>query len=310
MIDTLQIVLPIFALIAMGAIAGAVGLVSDRAADGLSEFVFVIAIPILLFRTLATAPAPEAQPWGYWGAYFGALAAVWMLTAAMARRGFGLAGPEVPILSFTTVQANTVFIGIPLILQVYGEAGATPMFLLIAIHLPVTMTVATLLVERAAGGSGDPIHAMLRKLLLHPILVGIMAGVAWRLTGLPLPAFAAASTKLMADAAAPAALFALGMTLKRYGLGAPPRLVAAVAVLKLGVQPGIVYLLAFHLLPMPPVWAAVAVLFAACPCGVNGYLLASRYGVGVALSSSAVAATTGLAVLTTTGWVWLLSGAR
>jgi len=309
MLDTLQIVLPIFVIIGCGGAAAATGLMGARVADGLSEFVFVIAIPVLLFRTLATAPLPEAQPWGYWSAYFGALALIWWMTSALASRVFGLKGQEVPILSFATVQANTVFIGIPLILRVFGDAGSVPMFLLIAIHLPVTMTVATLLVERSEGGAAR-LPEMARKLLLHPILVGIMAGVAWRLTGLPLPGVAATATKLMADAALPTALFALGMTLRRYGLSAPLPLVGAVAFLKLVAQPALVYLLAFHVLPMPPVWAAVAVLFAACPCGVNAYLLASRYGVGVALSSSAVAATTALAVLTTTGWVWLVSGVR
>lgn len=310
MIETLQIVLPIFAIIALGAAAAAIGLLNDRVADGLSEFVFVIAIPVLLFRTLATAPLPEAQPWGYWTAYFSALAIVWWMTAMLSSRIFGMSGQEVPILSFATVQSNTVFVGIPLILRSFGEAGAVPMFLLIAIHLPLAMTAATLMIERSEGGAAAQLPAMARKMLLHPIIIGILAGVAYRLTGLPLPAFAGSTMKLLSDAALPTALFALGMTLRRYGFDAPVRILGVVAFLKLLVQPAIVYLLAFHLLPMPPVWAAVAVLFAACPCGVNAYLLATRYKVGVALTSSALAATTALAVVTTTFWVWLVSGVK
>jgi predicted permease len=310
MLDTLQIVLPIFAIIAFGAAAAALGLLNDRAADGLSEFVFVIAIPVLLFRTLATAPLPEAQPWGYWTAYFSALALVWWIAATLATRVFGMSGQEVPILGFATVQSNTVFVGIPLVLRSFGEAGAVPMFLLIAIHLPLAMTAATLMVERSDGGTAGKLPGMARKMLLHPIIVGILAGTAYRLTGLPLPSFAGSTMKLIADAALPTALFALGMTLRRYGLDAPVRILGVVAALKLLVQPAIVYLLAFHVLPMPPVWAAVAVLFAACPCGVNAYLLATRYKAGVALTSSALAATTALAVGTTTFWVWLVSGVK
>jgi malonate transporter and related proteins len=71
-----------------------------------------------------------------------------------------------------------------------------------------------------------------------------------------------------------------------------------------------VYLLAFHVFPMPPVWAAVAVIFAACPSGVNAYLLAQRYRIGVGLSSSTVALSTLFAVATMTGWVWLVSGIK
>ncbi len=247
---------------------------------------------------------------GLLGAYFSALALVWWTTALLATRIFGMSGQEVPILGFATVQSNTVFVGIPLILRTFGDAGAVPMFLLIAVHLPLAMTAATLLIERSEGGAAAQLPAMARKMLLHPIIVGILAGVAYRLTGLPIPTFAGATMKLLSDAALPTALFALGMTLRRYGLDAPIRILGTVAALKLMVQPAIVYLLAFHVLPMPPVWAAVAVLFAACPCGVNAYLLATRYKTGVALTSSALAATTALAVVTTTFWVWLVSAVK
>jgi predicted permease len=309
MVETLQVVLPIFLVIALGFLTAGTGLLGSRVTEGLSEFVFVVAIPILLFRTLATAAMPEAQPWTYWTAYFTALAIVWVLTTVLTVRFFGLKGQEVAVASFTTVQANTVFIGIPLVLRAYGDDAAVPMFLLIAIHLPLTMTVATLLVEKSDGGFRQW-GTMLRRLALHPILIGIGAGVVWRVTGLGLPQPVAAATKLMADAAAPTALFALGMTLKRHGLGAPLLLLSVITMLKLVVQPALVYVLAVHLLPMPPIWAAVAVLFAACPCGVNAYLLAERYKVGVALSSGAVAMSTALAVITTTGWVWVVSGIR
>jgi malonate transporter and related proteins len=304
------IVLPVFLVIALGFGAAATRLLSERTADGLSDYVFIVAIPLLLFRTLATAPLPEVQPWFYWLSYFAGLAAVWAAMAFAARRFFGVEGQEVTVLGFSAAQGNTVFIGIPLILRVFGEAGAVPMFLLVAIHLPLLMLVATVLVERGERGAGRW-KRMAGNLARHPILIGIVAGGLWRLAGLPMPELGAATLKLIADTAAPTALFALGMTLSRYGLkAAAPGTLAAIALLKLVVHPAIVYLLAFHILPMPPVWAAVAVMFAACPSGVNGYLLAQRYKVGVASASAAIAATTALAVVTTSFWIWLVSGVR
>ncbi len=306
---TFAIVLPIFVLIAMGFGAAATGLLGDRAADGLSDYVFVVAIPILLFRTLAAAPLPEAPPWFYWTAFFAGLAAVWILMSLAAKRIFGVSGPEVTILGFAAAQGNTVFIGIPLALRAFGDEGTVPMFLLVAVHLPIIMTIATYLVEREERGSGKWLR-MLGKLSRHPILLGILSGAAWRLAGLPLPEFAGSTLKLVSDTAGPTALFALGMTLRRYGLAADPAQLAMICWLKLIVHPAIVYVLAVHVLPMPPVWAAVAVVFAACPSGVNGYLLAQRYKVGVAASSAAIGATTVLAVATTTFWIWLVGGLR
>jgi malonate transporter and related proteins len=307
MVATFLIVLPIFIIIAAGYMAAATGLLRDRVADGLSDFVFVIAIPVLLFRTMATAALPEAQPVFYWLAYFASLGVVWLSATLLARRVFGISGQELPIAGFTAAQSNTVFVGIPLILRAFGDAGAVPLFLLIAIHLPITMTVATLLVEKSDNSKNDWI-GMVRKLALHPILLGIFLGLVYRVSGLPLPGPLESASKLVADAAAPTALFALGMTLRHYGLNAPLGLVSVLAALKLMVHPALVYILAFHVLPMPPVWAAVAVLFAACPSGVNAYLLAQRYQTALALSSSVIAVTTLLGVLTTTFWVWIVTG--
>jgi malonate transporter and related proteins len=309
MLDTLIVVLPIFLIIGAGLASAMTGLLEDSVADGLSDFVFIVAIPVLLFRTLATAPLPEVQPWFYWLAYFIGLAIVWIITTLIVTRIFGLKGAEVPIAGLTAVQSNTVFVGIPLVLLAVGEQAAVPMFLLIAVHLPLTMTVATLLVERG-DQNGDKWGAMLRKLALHPILLGIIVGALWRIAGFGLPGSVNSAMKLLGDAAGPTALFALGMTLKRYGLGAPLVQVGVLSALKLLVQPALVYILAFHVFPMPPVWAAVAVIFAACPSGVNAYLLAQRYKTGVALSSSLVAASTLFAVVTMTGWVWLVSGIK
>lgn len=305
----LGIVLPIFIVIGLGFAASAGRVLGDRAADGLSDYVFVIAIPLLLFRTLSTADLPQVQPWPYWIAYFGALAMVWTAMTVIARRAFGMAGPETVIMGFSTCQSNTVFIGIPLILRAYGDAATVPIFLLIAINLPLTMAVATLLVESGDRGSGKW-REMGRKLATHPIIIGIVAGGLFRLTGLPMPDVISTSLRLIADTAAPAALFALGMTLRRYGLAADPTPLAVIAVLKLCVQPAIVFLLAFHVLAMPPVWAAVAVIFAACPSGVNGYLLAQRYRTGVANASAAIALTTMLSVLTLSFWIWMLGSVK
>jgi malonate transporter and related proteins len=268
------------------------GWLKDNVADALSEFVFIVAIPILLFRTLATAPWPESQPWFYWAAYFGALGIVWALATLFSRRAFGLSGQEVPLAAFTAAQSNTVFIGIPLVLKAFGDQGSVPLFLLLAIHLPITMTAATLLVENKGLGMRQS-SEMLMKLAAHPILIGIFAGLAFRLTGFAMPAPAASAT-----------------TLRRYGLGKPIGLVVLISGLKLMVHPALVYVLAFHVLPVPPIWAAVAVLFAACPCGVNAYLLAQRYERGVALSSGAIALSTLLAVVTASFWVWMVSGVR
>ncbi len=171
-----SILLPVFALIAIGFAARRAGLLGDRAGDGLADYVFTLAVPFLLFRTLARVDIPDAAPLGYWSAYFAGAAVSWALAMLAARRLFGRDGVVVTVCGLAAAQSNTVLVGIPLILTVYGEAGAVPIAMLIGVHLPITMTVATLLAE---GRDASPL-TVLKRIVTHPIIVGILLGSAAR----------------------------------------------------------------------------------------------------------------------------------
>ena len=303
MSEVLAVVLPVFILIGLGFAAGWFGILSHQAGEGLSDFVFTFCIPTLIFKTMATADLPQTQPWGYWGAYFLGVALVWALTMFLARRVFHVPHGESVIAGFCASQSNTVLVGIPLLLSAYGEAGRVPLFLLIAVHLPIMVAVATLLIE---GRRGVNLLNLARRLFFNPILMGIFIGLAWRATGWTLGGPLNSEVNSLAAASIPCALVAMGLALRRYGLHSNIRLSFAVTAMKLVVLPFAVYVLATWVFPMPPVWAGIAVLFAAMPSGVNSYLLAERYKTGVALSSGTIALSTGLSVISTLFWLWLL----
>lgn len=306
MMDLASVVLPVFLLMAIGYGAARFGLLDRRAGDGLSEFVFTIATPALVLRTMMGATLPAQQPWGYWAAYFLGVAVVWAASMALARWTFGGDYRQSVVAGFAAGQANTVLVGIPLILKAYGEEGAVPLFLLIAVHLPVTMTSATLLFE---GVRGPRWTYIAQRLLLHPILLALFAGLALRAFGVAPGGPFKIVLDGLAGAAAPCALVAMGLALQHHGMKGDLRQTGLITALKLLAHPAIVYVLAFHVFTMPPVWAGVAVLFAAMPTGVNAYLFAARYKTGEALASSAIALSTGFALATTFFWLWILGRA-
>ncbi|MGO9133954.1 MAG: AEC family transporter [Methylovirgula sp.] len=303
MFGLFNIILPIFGLIGLGFGAGALRLIDPRGDEVLSQFVNVFGLPILIFRSIAEASPPQVQPWGYWGAYFAAAAAAWAATTMLSRLLFRTGHEESVVAGFAAGQSNTVFVGIPLILSVYGNAGVVPLFLLVAIHLPIMMTAAAIAMESRGG---IDVAALIKKLLLNPIVHGLAAGVLWHLFGWHLEGGLKTLADEISAATIPCALFAMGLALRRFGIKAGFGLVTLVAVFKLLVHPGLVYLLALHVFSMPPVWAGVAVLFAAMPSGINAYLLASQYKAGHAIASSAVALSTALAPLSVALWLWAL----
>lgn len=248
LLTSFAIVIPIFALIAIGFLTVRTGLISRAASEGLSEFVFVLAIPALLFRTVATADLPNLNPGPYWAAYFIPLALCWFLASLVARAS-GRDRVERAVIGFSAAQSNTVLIGIPLILGVFGQAGRIPVVLLLVVHLPITMTIVTVLIERGGGAKAG--LKLARSLLTHPILLGIFAGLAWRLSGLQLPAIPLKILTFLGDTAAPCALVATGMSLVRVSFSGAKTIIVLITALKLVVHPLLVFLLATKSLAFP-----------------------------------------------------------
>lgn len=302
-----DIVIPVFGVIAFGYACAWTGLLRERVAEGVSDYVYTIAVPLLIFRTLAEARLPDVSPWGYWGVYFAGAAASWTLaqtiSALVARRDMR----EAIVHGLTSAQSNIVLVGIPLVLAAVGEAGAVPLFLLVAVNLPIVMTIASLMME--ATGAGLSRAALLklgRTLATNLILIGFAAGLAAHILGVRPAGAAKAIIDLIAQSAVPCALFAMGLALRRYGVLGDVSMTTLITALKLFLHPLVVWLLARYVVPLPPVFAAVAVLFAAMPCGINAYLLAERYQAGVAAAAGAVSLSTTISILSISFWLWMM----
>ncbi|MGV6872416.1 AEC family transporter [Pseudochelatococcus sp. B33] len=303
----LTLVLPVFGLIGLGWLAARLRVLSDSTSTGVSDFVATLAIPALLFRLLSEGDVPEADPWSYWSAYFLGVALVWALAMVLARRLFAVDNAEAVFHGFAAAQANTVQLGVPLVVMVFGEAGALPMFLLIAVHLPVIMIVAAVLLSRdQRGRAGYGVRSILVSLGTNPIILSMLLGGVVRALHVPVPGLVREIVGQLAMAAAPVALVAMGMTSARYGLRGYLAPTLVVTALKMLVHPLLTWVLAYHVFDMPPVFAAVAVVFAALPTGINAYLMAARSRTGEALTSNAVSMTTLISVVTVTFWLWFI----
>jgi malonate transporter len=305
MFELLDIVLPVFGLVAIGYGGARLGLVNDRMENGLNDFLFTFCMPVMLFRLVNDGTVPDSIPLSYWLSYYIAMAVVWIAASLSASRLFGRDHGESVIAGLAAGQANLTMVGVPIILKAYGAEAGFAIAMLLAVNLPISTTVATLMLERGKQG-GFSWRTMLRSLVTHPILIGIFVGLIAKLFGLHVSGAAKQITDQIGGMAVPGALISLGMTMKRYGLREGLGLSSLVTALRLLAHPALTFVLAFYVFRLPPVWAGSAVLFAASSAGVNVYLFAARYKEGEALASSVVALTTGFAAITTVFWLWML----
>jgi len=293
-------VVPIFGLMAFGYAATFTRVFDAAAARALAGFVFYFAIPVMLFRSMASARLPDQIPWGYLLSYYLGAAVVFAAGMAGARALFGGSFERQAIAGFSAAFGNTVLLGIPLVLTTFGERASLPLFLLVAFHSTLLFTVVTVVIETGRGSRAGlralPV-AIISGLATNPVLWGLILGVAFSLAGLRLPGPLERWAALIGNGAAPCALFSVGASLRAYRLKGALAPAAMIAALKLVAHPLLVVGLIGLVFEVPPLWAKVAIVIAALPVGVNPYLFAVRYDAGQAESASAILLTSLLSVV-------------
>lgn len=310
MMSVLAIVVPVFVLIAIGWGAVHFRRISEGGQKGIAEFAFSFAVPALLFHTIATSKALTVSPTSLWLVYFGALFTTLVIAVVATRVLLRRPAIDAASIALTSTYGNVVMLGIPLCLATLGAEAAAPMAVILSVHTPILWGVGTVLHQWLAHDGTEPLPSVIAKLARdlarNPLIVAIVLGGLWRLTGVALPDVLAKSLALIGQAGVPCSLVALGMSLTNFAIKGQGPTLATVIVLKLLVMPVLVALAA-SVAGLPPVATGVAILFAACPSGSNAYLFAAKVERAVNSASGAVALGTALSAATTAVVVALLS---
>jgi predicted permease len=283
----------------------------------LGNAAFYLFIPALLFRTTARVDL-AALPWRLLAAYFlpvlGLLIAVYFSQRRREAIPGAAAAPSVRAISATF--GNTVQIGIPMASAVFGEAGLALHITIVSVHALVLLSVLTVLVEldlaRARARHGpEGLRAMLaltlRNTIVHPVMLPVVAGLVWNLSGWPLPAVFDEVLVLLGSAVVPLCLVLIGMSLAYVGITPRWRSALLLVLVKLVVLPALVLVVArlgFGLQGLP---LSVLVMIAALPVGSNALIFSQRYGTLEDETSTAIVISTFAFVATAPAWLALLS---
>jgi len=291
---------PLFLLVLLGYVLTRWARWPKAVADALTHFVFSVAIPALLFRLMSDfsrLPPVDAR---LLIAYFGACLAVFLLGRFIAARFFRLDGVAQSVFALGGIFANNVLLGIPLAKITLGESSLPVISLVLVFNSLLLWTLATVSVEwarhRALSLSGYLQAA--KAVLRNPVVASILIGTAWGLAALPLPAVIDQTLGLISEAAVPLSLIALGMGLAQYGIREGWRVSVSITVLKLAVQPAVVWLLAW-LLSLPPLETAAIVMLASLPVGANVYLMSRQFDTLGGPVAASLVLSTALAAVTT-----------
>jgi predicted permease len=300
---------PVFALILCDVLAGRFRLINPGSSEALNRFVYTFALPAMLFMAVYRGSLDELLGSGSF------LLAVTLATLGTALAGFAFssfawrARPAESVLRALNASfANTGYLGIPLVSVAYGEGAALPAALATVATNIVSFAVAIVCLELLAnprgGGIARALAGVARSPLIWPIALAVLLVALQVKVPLPVERFAT----LLAAAAGPCALFAIGLFVSQLSIRQGLRSSWPSTVLKLVLHPLLMAALALYLLPVDPFWAKVGIVCASLPLGATAFVLAQRYRLLEAETSTGAVFSTAASVLTVSLVMFLLAG--
>lgn len=309
MLSVINLVIPLFGLIFLGYVAGRIMRISLDGMAWMNFFIIYVALPALFFQLLAKTPVEQFTNVTFIAVSVFATLIVFVLVfviGGILNRG-NVA--EATIQGFAGAYGNIGYMGPPLAIAAFGPEAGVPVALIFCFENAMHFTLAPILMglhadtEKRAGSLAKEV---LYKIFTHPFIVATIAGVLAAIFQWQPPGSIGNLLEFLSGAAAPCALFAMGVTAAMKPLKRVPPELGYILPVKLIVHPALCYLLLVWIAgDIDPIWLYSAVLLAALPSATNVFVIAQQYGVWQERASSAVVISTLLATISVTLFLYL-----
>ena len=305
LVFSLNATVPVFLMMILGLFFRKIGWIDDVFASKMNKFVFMVPLPVLVFKDLATVDFSEVWDLKFVLFCFGvtllsitAAALVSCLWKDRSVRGEFIQA---------SYRSSAALLGIAFIQNIYGTAGMAPLMIIGSVPLYTIMAVLVLSLFKPGqkGLNKEVIKKTLKGIATNPIIIGIVAGLLWSALRVPMPVIMEKTVNSVSAMATPMGLMAMGATFdmkKAFATGKPAltatfiKLVGFCMIfLPLAVQMGF----------REEKLIAILVMLGSATT-VSCFVMAKNMGHEGVLTSSVVMLTTLCSAFTLTGWLWVL----
>lgn len=310
MSDVFGLVLPFFGLIFVGYVVARIVRQPIEALGWMNIFVIYVALPALFFQLLSKTPIEKLTEWTF---MFGSVFSTFIIFMIMFLSSLVLSRGEIAestIRGLSAAYGNIGYMGPGLAILALGEQAAVPVALIFCFENIMHFTIAPMMMALAGSDREPPLRlaaGVVKKIALHPFIIATAFGVAAAAFGFHAPVALDRLLDYLAKAAAPCALFAMGVTLALRPLKRVPRELGAIALLKLVLHPALCYVMLSLVGNFSPTWVFAAVLLASLPTATNVFVIAQQYHVWVERASASILLTTVLSVGTVTVLLYFIT---
>lgn len=308
MAEIITLVLPFFGLILLGYVVAKFTSQPDGAMGWLNVFIIYVSLPALFFKLLSTTPVNEFKRVDFLATTTYVAFIIFLLVFVI---GYFIRRDHI---GFATIQGlagaygNIGYMGPGIALLAFGEAAAVPVALIFCVENILHFTMAPLMIAFAGDGKTNFLKLaikVIKNIVLHPFIIATFFGVMAAIFQVDLPDAADNTVNILAQAAAPCALFAMGVTLALRPLKKIPLELSYIVPIKLLLFPLLTYLSLSWLGNFDPIWVQVAVLMASLPTATNVFVIGQQYGYWVERASACILISTIFSVFTTSTWLWM-----
>jgi predicted permease len=303
MSDVIGLVLPFFGLIFMGFLVARINKQPLEALGWMNTFIIYVALPALFFQLLDKTPVEELTEWGY---IFGSVFSTYVIFTLMFVGSVVLNRGEIAqstIKGLAAAYGNIGYMGPGLALLAFGQEAAVPVALIFCFENIMHFAIAPMMMALSGDDDSPPLAlavGVVRKIVLHPFIIATAVGVAGAYFEFRPPVAVDRFLQYLAQAAAPCALFAMGVTLALRPLKRVPTELGPIVFLKLVVHPILCYVVLSWIGHFSETWMFSAVLLASLPTATNVFVIAQQYNVWVQRASASILLTTMSSVGTVT----------
>ncbi|PRX33139.1 hypothetical protein B0G75_103367 [Paraburkholderia sp. BL18I3N2] len=300
-------ILPIFAIILFGWVAGASGYMPRALAAPLMRFAYYVAMPCLVFLTIADEALHSLLDWRFLAAFGGGSMVCFAAVMMFARIAWGAGVGKSGILAAGVSMTNTGFVALPILKTLFGQAGVLAAAIATVFVGAVMFPILVLLLEIGRYDTSRNIRtaALLRQIATNPVILATIFGLLWSILDLKLYGPVVSFLTILGEALTPCALFAIGLDLTIAELRERLGLYALLTALKLAIMPLVVYGLCLAV-GLDRTATVAAVVCAAVPTAKSAYVLAVEYDVEKNVVGAVISMTTLFSIFTLLAWLYVL----
>jgi malonate transporter and related proteins len=313
MADILNLALPYFGLIFIGFACGKTRGLPESGLAWMNFFLLYVSLPALLFRIMSETPFSELNNPPFLIATTLATVSAFLIAMVSGRFVGELSLRKATMAGLAGAYGNIGYMGPGLALAVLGAKAAAPTALIFCCDSIFLFSIVPLLMALTDREHPSFLHAIgvaVRQIVLNPLIMSAAAGALAAALHIQLPVAVDKTLLFLQNAAAPTALFVLGVTVALRPFDRVPWEVPGVIAIKLLVHPLIVFGLMLLFGPFAQPWAATAVLMAALPPALNVFVIARQNNTWIEPASVAVLIGTFASVITLTSVMWFIQSGR